>query len=239
MRLGFLLLGTALLPGLPATAAGQERPGVQTSLLAGPSPYDLSGTGTGLAINLGVTVPLAGRASCWSRAWALHLHVGLRESDPLDVSGAELSGADGPRGGAPVPRRGAGRRHGGALGPGALGVYPARSDRAACAPGRTVGRPGRDAGRSVTRINGTGSYAGDHRTHSKTLRWEGARRGACRPGRPPVDGETRVVKPTRSGAGSEGTVPIARGRAPTRFCGTLSAQAGGIYTCVGLASAVR
>lgn len=61
MRLGVLALLAALLPVIPASAAGQERPRVQSALLLGPSPYDLSGTGTGLAFNAGITLPLAGR----------------------------------------------------------------------------------------------------------------------------------------------------------------------------------
>lgn len=45
----------ALFVGLaPGCVLAQDRPGPESSLVAGPSPYDLSGTGTGLAVNLGV-----------------------------------------------------------------------------------------------------------------------------------------------------------------------------------------
>jgi hypothetical protein len=60
----FLIPGMALLlTGLPCPAAGQQRgPGPETSLVLGPSGYDLSGNGTAFALNFGSTSRLTGRS---------------------------------------------------------------------------------------------------------------------------------------------------------------------------------
>jgi hypothetical protein len=52
-RAAFSALTAALLLASPAVAQQQVR--TETSLLLGPAPYDLSGTGTGFAAKLGVT----------------------------------------------------------------------------------------------------------------------------------------------------------------------------------------
>lgn len=52
------LIGIALLlTAVPAMAQG-SRPPIESALLLGPSPYDLSGTGTGFAVNAGIAVPV-------------------------------------------------------------------------------------------------------------------------------------------------------------------------------------
>lgn len=52
------LIGIALLlTPVPAMAQG-SRPPIESALLLGPSPYDLSGTGTGFAVNAGIAVPV-------------------------------------------------------------------------------------------------------------------------------------------------------------------------------------
>jgi hypothetical protein len=53
---GFLAIALAL---TAVPAMGQSgRPPIESALLLGPSPYDLSGTGTGFAVNAGVAVPV-------------------------------------------------------------------------------------------------------------------------------------------------------------------------------------
>lgn len=58
-----LVAGTALLLGGSATiATGQQHgPGPESSLILGPSAYDLSGRGTAFALNFGSTSRLVGR----------------------------------------------------------------------------------------------------------------------------------------------------------------------------------
>lgn len=55
---GALLLGL-LAAGLPSAARAQDRgPNSELTLVAGPSVYELSGSGTSVAVNLGVTTSL-------------------------------------------------------------------------------------------------------------------------------------------------------------------------------------
>ena len=55
-RSRFSVLGAAVaLAALAAPAAAQQEVRTETSLLLGPAPYELSGTGTGFAAKLGVT----------------------------------------------------------------------------------------------------------------------------------------------------------------------------------------
>jgi len=55
---GFLVL-VFVLAAAPSSAVAQGgRSPSETSLILGPSPYDLSGTGTGFAVNIGITVPM-------------------------------------------------------------------------------------------------------------------------------------------------------------------------------------
>jgi len=59
---GFLVFTLALTAG-PSSAIGQGgRAPTETALILGPSPYDLSGTGTGFAANLGIAVPMLRQA---------------------------------------------------------------------------------------------------------------------------------------------------------------------------------
>ena len=62
MRFCLVAGGCMLLAGLTTAAPAQERgPGPESSLLLGPSTYDLSGTGTAFALNFGSASRLAGR----------------------------------------------------------------------------------------------------------------------------------------------------------------------------------
>lgn len=62
MRLSPAAATLLLWAGLTAPASGQQGgPGPETSLIGGPSVYDLSGSGTALALNFGNTSRLAGR----------------------------------------------------------------------------------------------------------------------------------------------------------------------------------
>ena len=59
---GFLVF-TLALTAAPSSAIGQGgRASTETALILGPSPYDLSGTGTGFAANLGIAVPMLRQA---------------------------------------------------------------------------------------------------------------------------------------------------------------------------------
>jgi len=49
-----IALALCTVPGM----AQSGRVPIETALLLGPSPYDLSGTGTGFALNVGITIPV-------------------------------------------------------------------------------------------------------------------------------------------------------------------------------------
>lgn len=66
MRLGGAAVALLVLAAGPMAAQQGGGPPSETALLAGPSSYDLSGTGTSFAANLSSTVRLAGRVLLFS-----------------------------------------------------------------------------------------------------------------------------------------------------------------------------
>ena len=55
---GFLVFSFALAAAPSSAIAQGGRAPTETALILGPSPYDLSGTGTGFAVNAGIAVPV-------------------------------------------------------------------------------------------------------------------------------------------------------------------------------------